>query len=142
MDIVKRLLAAYLVAIATAVALHFIFASFYRDAVDTGQLWNILNWFMAVAVLVTLIVRYLGKVKLDRQGSDGSVTRKYLEVNAALYLAAVLTIWFFWNWFDDLMVGADSQSDIRLILWAFIDPLFVLIVGTTGCRLWQPLARR
>ena len=35
---------------------------------------------------------------LDANGSDGSVTREYLEVNLLFYVSIVVTVWFFWNW--------------------------------------------
>ena len=33
---------------------NFVFAAFYQDAVDTGKMWEILDWFMAAAVLISL----------------------------------------------------------------------------------------
>ena len=45
-------------------------------------------------------------------------------------------MWFFWNWFDDLTVADGAQSDTRLVLWAFIDPLYVLVACVTSCTLW------
>lgn len=46
-------------------------------------------------------------------------------------MAAVLGWWFFWNWFGDLM----SREEV--LLWAFVDPLFVVVVGACGVRLWR-----
>ena len=134
MDIVKRIAAVYLVLAAAAVAAHFVFEPFYADAVDTGQVWNTLDWFMAAGVLITLIVCVARKIQLDRIGRDQSTTRDYLTVQVALYSSIVLTLWFFWNWFDNLLV--DEASDVRSIYWALIDPLFVLVVGRTGLHLW------
>ena len=47
---------------------------------------------------------------MEGRGADG-VTREYMEVNLALYVAAFLSIWFFWNWFDDLTVADGVQSE-------------------------------
>ena len=135
MHLVKRLIATYLFATAIAVALHFVFSAFYQDAVDLEKVWNIVNWFMAFAVLISLVVWSSSKIDLDQSGSDGNVSRRYLEVNAALFATVLLTLWFFWNWFDNLVLGSTPQGDTRLIMWAFIDPLFVLIVGLTGCHI-------
>ena len=120
---------------ALAVALHFIFSAFYEDAVDVDQIWSILDVFMAFGVLVALIVWYLRKRAMDGRGGNG-ITREYLEVNLLLYVAAFLSLWFFWNWFDFLVAGDGGQSDTRLILWAFIDPLYVLVACVTSCSLW------
>ena len=55
----------------------------------------------------------------------------------ALIASLVLVIWFLWNWFDDLTVASGSQSDVRLIMWSIIDPLFVLVTGATGLHVWR-----
>ena len=137
MSTASKLLAAAFWLLAAAVALHFMFTPFYDGAADPGQIWDILNWFMAVAVSGALVLHYLRKRTLDSQSDDGAVTRGYLEANLALYASVVLTVWFFWNWFNTLTIGAGPQSDNRLLMWAFIDPLFVLISGVTGCYLWR-----
>lgn len=46
----------YLVLLATAVALHFLFEGFYADLVNTGKILDILNCFMAVPVFIALLV--------------------------------------------------------------------------------------
>ena len=122
MSTASKLLAAAFWLLAAAVALHFMFTPFYDGAADPGQIWDILNWFMAVAVSGALVLHYLRKRTLDIQSDDGAVTRGYLEANLALYASVVLTVWFFWNWFDALTIGAGPQSDNRLLMWVFIDP--------------------
>ena len=52
----KAPLAMYLVLLATAVALHFLFEGFYADLVNTGKILDILNCFMAVPVFIALLV--------------------------------------------------------------------------------------
>ena len=135
MHLINRLLITYLLATAIAVGLHFVFAAFYQDAVDTGKMWEILDWFMAAAVLISLVVWYNSKIDLDQNRSDNTVSRRYLEVNAGLFAATLLGLWFFWNWFDFLVSGATPQGETHQIMWAVIDPLFVLIVGLTGLHL-------
>ena len=136
MSMVRKLVGVVVGASALAIALHFIFSAFYEDAVDVDQIWTVLNWFMAFGVLVALMVFYHLKRVMEGRGADG-VTREYMEVNLALYVAAFLSIWFFWNWFDDLTVADGVQSDGRLILWAFIDPLYVLVACAASRRLWR-----
>ena len=87
MHLINRLLITYLLATAIAVGLHFVFAAFYQDAVDTGKMWEILDWFMAAAVLISLVVWYISKIDLDQNRSDNTVSRRYLEVNAGLFAA-------------------------------------------------------
>ena len=135
MGMVRKVVGGVVGASALAVALHFIFSAFYEDAVDVDQIWSVLDWFMAFGVLVALAVWYLRKRVLDGRGGD-KITREYLEVNVILYVTAFLSMWFFWNWFDDLTVADGAQSDTRMVLWAFIDPLYVLVACVTSCTLW------
>ena len=135
MHLFNMLLITYLFATTIALGLHFVFAAFYQDAVDTGKMWEILDWFMAAAVLISLVVWYNGKIDLDQNRSDNTVSRRYLEVNAGLFATTLLGLWFFWNWFDFLVSGSTPQEEAHQIMWTVIDPLFVLIVGITGLHL-------
>lgn len=134
MDTIRRPLAAILGVITIAVAFHFIFSTFYPDSVDVGQVWDILDWFMAFAVLVTLVLAYMRKKNMT---SDSMDSKMYVRVNLVFYSALWLAIWFLWNWFDNLASGSELQSDIHLTLWAFIDPLFIILVGRLSVRLWK-----
>ena len=145
MEAAKKLLAIYLFLVALAVALNFVLEPLYiRPAADhfwniviDGWVWDVLNWFMALAIVAAVIVWWKWKLQLDRQSPDQSITRRYLEVNVAFYAAAVLALWFFWNWFDNLASGELSQGVSHLSNWTFVDPLFVLIAAVTGRRLRQ-----
>ena len=44
MDMVRKLLAVFCLAVALLVAVHFVFNSFYRDLLDTVDVWGILDW--------------------------------------------------------------------------------------------------
>ena len=134
MDTIRRPLAVILGVITLAVAFHFIFSTFYPDSVDVGQVWDVLDWFMAFAVVVTLVLAYLRKKNMS---SDAMDSRMYVRVNVVFYSALWLAVWFFWNWFDNLAAGAELQDDVHLTLWAFIDPLFIILVGRLSVRLWK-----
>ena len=137
MFIARTMIAIGLLAVSIVVAAHFILSPFYQDTMDIGLMWDILNWFMAVAAIIALIVNYHRFQVTDGQSGDGPVTRQYLQVNVALFASILLVIWFLWNWFDNLMIGSEPQSDIRLIFWSIIDPLFVLVTGATGLHVWR-----
>ena len=98
------------------------------------KIWSILDVFMAIGVIVSLMVGYHLKRVTEGSGGDG-VSRACLEANVLLYLAAFLSMWFLWNWFDDLVAGDAGQSDLRLTFWGFIDPLYVLVACAAGRRL-------
>ena len=134
MSSLKKVFALILSLIAIAVLFQLIFSPFYPDTVDTDVVWNARNWFIAFGVAAALIATYLRKRALSAHGGNG---REHIFANTAFYAAAVLAIWFFWNWFDNLASGAELQDDIHLTLWAFIDPLFIIVVGRLSVRLWK-----
>lgn len=134
MDTIRRPLAVILGVITIAVTFHFIFSALYEDSVDVGQIWDILDWLMSFAVIAALIVTYMRKKNMT---SDSMDAKMYVRVNVAFYSALWLAIWFFWNWFDNLAAGSELQSDVHLTLWAFIDPLFIIVVGRLSVRLWK-----
>ena len=138
MNALKKVLALILSLIAVAVLFQLIFSPFYPDTVDTDVVWNALNWFIAFGVAAALIATYLRKRALSAHGGNG---REHIFANTAFYAAAVLAIWFFWNWFDDLTVGEEGQSQVRLIFWGFINPLFIILMGTVSARLWRDASR-
>ena len=133
METLRRPLAVILAVIAIAVAFHFIFLSFYQDSVNPNQVWEILDWFMAFAVVVALVVAYVRKRGIESETID---TKRFICVNAAFYASAWLAIWFFWNWFDNLAMGDELQGELQLTFWGFIDPLFIILVGSVSAHLW------
>ena len=135
MGLVKKLLAVLLGVAALAVAVQFMFGAFYEELVDVGGIWNILNWLMALGLVIALIVSFHHKRRLDRP-ADGAVTREYLEANVIFYVTVVLVLWFFWNWTDDLM-AVESQGQTHRNIWVWINPLFVPIAAVTALRLWR-----
>ena len=137
MTIARTLISAGLMLVAAIVAAHFILSPFYQDVMDIDRMWFVLNWFMAAGSIIALVVNYHRYKATGAQSGEGPVDRQYLKVTVALIASLVLVIWFLWNWFDDLTAASGSQSDIRLIMWAFIDPLFVLVTGATGLHVWR-----
>ena len=53
-------------------------------------------------------------------------------INIAFYSALRLSLWFFWKWFETLFGGGGSD-----LSWAWIDPLFAIVVGAVGRHIWQ-----
>ena len=136
MGLVKKLVAVFLGVAALVVAVHFMFSSFYRELVDTGAIWDVLNWFLAIGLVIALIASFHHKRTLDRRSATGSVTREYVEVNLIFYVTVVLVLWFFWNWSNDL-VSVEPQGQTQRNIWVWINPLFVPIAAATALRLWR-----
>ena len=136
MELLKRGAAIYLFAVAAVIVAQMIISPFYRNVVDVGDIWHVMNWFMAASIIITLIVRTHDRIQLDREG-DSSVSRRYLETYAGLIVGGFLALLFFWNWGDESITSGGDASQINLIFWSVINPLFVVVTGLTGCRLWN-----
>ena len=94
---------------------------------------------MAVGVLVLWVFHYLRKREHDAADPDGQVTRKYLEVNVAVYGSIVIGILFFWNWIDHLVQcpgGTERRPSDILGVHRFGAG------GGAGCDRLPTLARR
>ena len=136
MGAIRKLFAIFLVGIALIVAVHFVFNSFYREALDSIDVWGILDWPIAVAIVVALVVHMQRKLALDREPAQ-AVNRKYVEVNVATYATFFLALWFFSNWFNFLNFGTEGESAANLVVWTIVDALVVLVLGATGLSLWR-----
>ena len=137
MQLLRKPLAIVLGLMAVAVLLHFVLSPFYPDSWDVDLMWNVLNWFMAFGVIAILVLTYLHKRGV---GAD-SDTNAFICVNVAFYAAAFMAILFFWNWFDDLTVGEDGQSQTHRNFWVVIDALFVILAGEVSAHLWRDSSR-
>ena len=135
MDIVKRLLAVFLVVTALAAAVLLIATPLYHDGSPEYPHWKIMNWFMAFAVPVALIVSYLRKRAL---GDDPDVS-EYVRVGATYYAAIVLTMLFFWEWFWTLNPESETglAATSHMVYFPIMDALFVVVCLATGRYLWS-----
>ena len=128
MDALRKPLAIIVGLTALAVLFHFVLTPFYEDAVESDDVWFILNWFMAFGVIVTLFLTYLAKKDVGREDD----TNTYLRVNVGFYAAAALAVLFFWNWSMELVVGEGSGT-----YWPLINTLYVLLVTRVSIHLWR-----
>ena len=147
MEALMRVSGAYLMGVATVVALWFIINSFFVDSFEVINVWFVLDILMVIGLAVALVFNYARK-REEEAGSDpgDAVTRRHLEVNAAFYLTAGITILFLHNWFSLLALGDERSlglgSDMGLnhqawVIWAFVDTLLPLTLGVTGCAMWR-----
>ena len=134
MDSLRKPLAVILALMAAIVLLHFVFTPFYPDSVDTHDIWLIINWPMAFAVIVALISTCIAK---RNAGTDGCGTNTYICVNVAFYVTAAVAILFFWNWFDNITAGEDGQGQTHRFFWVVIDVLFVILMARLSVQIWK-----
>ena len=135
MDILKRVLAAFLVLTAIAVVLNLMLTPVYHDGSAEYPVWKILNWFMAAGVLVALAVSFQRR---RAQGSEEADALTYLRTSAAWYGSIVLTMLFFWGWFWTLNPDSETGDAVtsHLVYFPIVDALFVVVALTTGRHLW------
>lgn len=137
MEIVRKAVGIYMVALAAVVGIFFIINIFLLDSLDVPGIWAVLDYLMAIALVPALVLTYLRKRKID--GSEG-ITRSYLEANILFYLTAALVLIFFHNWFYQLAEGIQSpplDNHSRWIIWAYVDTMLPLVIGTIGCRIYR-----
>ena len=135
----KKLVGAYLVIVAVAVAVFFIINSLLTDAIDVLSVWYVLDVLMVIGLALALYFNYVRKREVEARDGNGSVTRPYVESNALFYLTAAVTIIFLHNWLSLLANGADSLDGNHQawVIWAFVDTLLPISFGLSGCRLWR-----
>ena len=132
MSILIRAAAAYLVLLAAVVAVNFIVTPLYHPGGDEPfTVWEILNWFMAVGMVIALAGSYVEKRRVD--GDDSADLKRYLEANAVFYGAVAVFILFFWNWFSSLSPNNEADGQY----WVVIDTLMPIVMGVMGCRMFR-----
>ena len=134
-----RICGAYLILVALAVGLHTILESPYHtydSAALYGTIWDILDWFMAVAFLLLLGFGYQLKRSLSDKDDTASVSREFVTAYVLFYGSLYFAILFFWNWFMHLNPSAVMPDGgvVRLI-WLIVDPALVLLCGAMGVHL-------
>ena len=134
--LVKRIKALFLVAMAIAVALNLILTPVYHDGSPDYPVWEIMNWFMAAAVLVALIANIMRKRSLNKE-TTGALD--YLRASITYYGAIALTMLFFWGWFWVLNPDSETGEAItsHIVYFPLIDTLFTIVALATGCHLWS-----
>ena len=137
MQIVGRILAVYLVVTALAAAVLLIVTPLTHDGSPEYPLWQILNWFMAVGVVVMLVVSVARKRALGDQ--DGGSDLEAARVSLVYYGAIVLTMLFFWEWFWTLNPESETGGAVtsHLVYFPIMDALYVVLGLSIGRRIWR-----
>ncbi len=137
MKIVGQILAVFLVVTGLVVAVHLIVTPLYHDGSAEYPVWKIVNWFMAVGVLVMLVVSFLRKRAQGNKGGGSDL--ESARVSLVYYGAIVLTTLFFWEWFWTLNPSSETGDAVtsHLVYFPLVDVLYAVIGLSIGRRLWQ-----
>lgn len=125
MKALRLICAVYAILAALVVAVNYVITPLYDDGSTGYPVWTLLDWPMAVAVVLALVASSVWKVR--HAGTED--VKLYFRSSGLFYASVVLFMWHFSNWFADLM------SRELLLLWELSNPLFVVVVGAAGLRL-------
>ena len=141
MNTLRRAVGVILIIIAAIVAVHTIIEPLYYTSTDAepySPVWHYLDWFAALAIVVSIGFAYVRVRHANSAGPDAPVTWERLAANALLYGLLFIAIMFFWAWF---VVGPAFNSQFTggssaiSTVWIIVDAAKPLLVGTTGINL-------
>ena len=136
MLVLSRILAVYLVLTAFAVFFNLILTPLYHDGSSDYPVWQILNWFMAVAVVLSLIVNFRRRFAI---GDWRYTDIENLLVSTTYFAAIALAMLFFWGWLWTLNPDSETGDAVtsHLIYFPLVDTIFVIVSLSTGRYLWN-----
>ena len=139
MQLVTKIVAAFLVIVGLAVFLNLIATPIYHDGSPDYPTWKILNWFMAVAVLIILVVGFMRKRILDSAGEEGASTLDHVRGSFVFYGGIVLAMLFFWEWFWTLNPDSETGEAVtsHMVYFPLVDSLFTVLALIVGRRMWS-----
>lgn len=138
MSALRRVAAAVLAIISAAVAVHFIAGEIYGVYwSDSNVVWDYLNWFIALAILVSLVVHFRRKRAYDRRNPEENVTLAYLSTNILLFATMFLALWFFANWFEQLNADENTSATLMSFIWTGFNASFIVLAAITAWLLWN-----
>ena len=156
MPIAARIGAVYVSLVGLAVMVHFIVVPLYHPGRgEPYDVWSVLNYFMAAAILIALVTSGIAKYRHDAATGAGAVA--HITVNVIFYSVVAVGIFFFWNWAsvrsaDDIIIanlpdfsGIPIVNDLfsnnpgsgNLLIWNFIDIALPVILFAAGRQLWS-----
>ena len=119
----QKLVGEYLVGVAGVVALWIIFGSLVVSPEVLGQVWDIIDYFMAVAMVIALIASIM------RLRSSGiTALRPKLEL---LFTVFALLL-FFGTWIHHL-----QGESVEAFTWLVVDSVFVVVAAGVGFRVFS-----
>ena len=156
MPIAARIGAVYVSLVGLAVMVHFIVVPLYHPGRgEPYEVWSVLNYFMAAAILIALVTSGIAKYRHDAAIDADAVA--HITVNVIFYSVLAVGIFFFWNWAsvrsaDDIIIanlpdfsGIPIVNDLfsnnpgsgNLLIWNFIDIALPVILFAAGRQLWS-----
>ena len=134
MAALHRLIAVYLLLVGVAVGAYFVISPLYAgqgSLEGASDVWDILNWFMAVAAVLLVVVTFAGTRAL---ASDASTWDK-LTINGRFHIAIALLLGMLSNWFASEW-GEGGYAPVAF-LWVVINIAMPILAVEMAIKLWR-----
>ena len=100
------------------------------------QVWDVMNYVSALAILIALAANFAHM--RSQSGGGEPLNLAMLGAHALFYANAVLAIWYFRNWIYLLALEEGESASIPIdVIWDFVAVMIPLVLAATGRRLWQ-----
>ena len=133
MAVALRVIGGLLMAYAALYVAQFIFNTLYDNP---QQVWDVMNYVSALAILVALAANFA--YMRSQSGAGGPLNLARLGSHALFYANAVLAIWYFRNWIYLLALDEGESASVPVdVIWDLVAAMIPLVLATTGRRLWQ-----
>ena len=131
MDWIKRVFGYVHLILGLVVAAQFVLNEVYSDDA-AGDVWETLNYFMAVGAVAALIFSYL-----RARSTDKSDLREWIASSAMLIASSGLFLMYFEQWFAwEVFKDADDElGEFRSIIWIAVDVMFPIVNIIVGSYL-------
>ena len=131
MDLVKRAFGYIHIVLGLAVAVQFLASEIYDDDA-VGQVWEILNYFMAIGVIAALVFSYLRSREANRSDMSEWIASSVMLIASAALFLLYFEQWFAWTVFKD---AGDELGESRSMVWIMIDVMFPIVNIIVGSYL-------
>lgn len=123
MDLIKRAFGYIHIILGLAVALQFLASEIY-DGDAVGQVWDVLNYFMAIGAIAALVFSYLRSREADRSDMPEWIASSVMLIASAALFLLYFEQWFAWTVFKD---AGDELGEARTMVWIVIDVMFPIV---------------
>ena len=133
-QILTRVFGAYLLLTAIAVALLLMITPLIHDGSPEYPNWTIMNYFMALGVILMVVLTFLYRWRLDPEQTDNYTCA---IANGLFYGSVILMMLFYWQYFWLLDTSSETGDAAlsHIIYFPLMDAIYVVLGLIIGERL-------